>query len=107
MGGVESPLYNKEQIMFFQFMIYILIFVAFILAVWKWIIRPILEGLGIQVDEEPEVKTEHTKRLKKTKEEHKEKSASVHAVREEKNLKEELSKMDEEIKETERKIKNK
>lgn len=38
--------------MFFQGMIGILIFVGFAFGVWKIILKPLLEGHGVQVDEE-------------------------------------------------------
>ena len=38
--------------MFFQGMIGILIFVGFAFGIWKIIIKPLLEGAGVQVDEE-------------------------------------------------------
>jgi septal ring factor EnvC (AmiA/AmiB activator) len=90
--------------MFFQGIISILIILGFLFVVWKLIVKPVLEDHGIKVDDEPEVKTEYTKRLDKTKKEHTEKFASVDAIRKEKELKKDIKYMDNEIDETEKQI---
>jgi hypothetical protein len=90
--------------MFFQGLIYIIILVVIAWVGWKIIIKPILESKGIEVDEPEVVKTEHTKRLEKTKQQHKETTASVEAVREERNLKADIVAAEEEIKTTDKEI---
>lgn len=90
--------------MFFQLLTSIILIVGFCYAVWRLIIKPILESKGVEIDDEPEVKTDHTKRLDKTRQEHTETTASVEAVREEKQLKADIEDMEQEIKDTDRAI---
>lgn len=90
--------------MWFQYLIQFLVVIAAAWLAWKYIIKQFVEAAGIDVDEEKEIKTDHTERLQKVKEEFKAKKASVEAVRKEKELKTDIHTMDEEIKETDRKI---
>jgi hypothetical protein len=88
--------------MWFQYLIEFLILIGFI--GWKLIVKPIAEDSGIEIDEEKEIKTDHTERLLRTESKYKEKRASVEAVRKEKELKTDIHNMDKEIKETDREI---
>jgi len=91
--------------MFFLRIIEILILIGFCWLLWKFIIKPILEGHGIEVDEPEEIKTDYTKRLKKTKRTHAETKASVNAIRKEAKLTDAINDMTDEINRTEDEIK--
>ena len=93
--------------MFFHGIGVIIIILTGAWCLWKFIITPFLEHNGIEVDEEEEVKTDHTKRLAKTKDEYVKKTASVNAIREEADLTDAIRGMEDEINRTEDEIKDK
>lgn len=55
--------------MFFQAIMYVLLFIGFCFVMWKFIIEPILKDKGIVIEEEKEIKTAHTKELDRLREE--------------------------------------
>ena len=70
--------------MFFQALLYICLIVGAVWVAWKFIVKPILEGQGIQVEEEEDktIRTPHTKKLKQMKKDFAEKSKSAQAAEE-------------------------
>lgn len=88
--------------MLIQGAIYFLIFIGFIYLMYRWIAKPFLKSIGVKVDDDPEIKTDITERLKGTKKEHAKTMASVEAIRKEKALKADIANAESEIKETER-----
>lgn len=93
--------------MFAQGMIYFLLILAFGLGIWFWVIKPLLKGHGVEIDEPDEIQTGYTKSLDKTKAEFEEKKVNVDAVTEEASLTEEMADLDKEIKKAEKKIEKK
>lgn len=92
--------------MFFAYLTEFLIVLVFVWIMWKKIIKPVLESKGIEVEDEPEVITDHTKRLKKMKEEFKNKSASAQAATEGVELAKQIKDLEDVIKESDRNIKD-
>lgn len=92
--------------MFFQGLVVFLIVLGTGWILWKKVITPLMEQHGIEVDDddEKEVKTDHTKRLEKTRKEFKQTKASAEAVKEEVDLRASMSKMEKEIKDADRTI---
>lgn len=93
--------------MFFQALTTIFIVILFCWLIWRLIVKPILEGHGVKVDDDPVVKTDHTKRLDKTRQAHAKAKASVNAVKEERDLIEDIAAMNREIKYEDEKIQEK
>jgi len=65
--------------MFFQAITTFLILILFAWLAWKWIIKPILAGHGIEVEDEKSIVNQHTKTLDQLKKEYDDKSASAQA----------------------------
>lgn len=94
--------------MFFQALVYVAILVIAAWTVWKLIIKPILEGNGIQVeeDEDTTIRTSHTKKLDDMKKEFYKKTRSAEAAEESVMVSVELNNLDERIKDADEKIKD-
>ena len=102
------PYTNKKEIniMFGQSMIYFVIFLIFIVALWKLVIKPILKDQGVQVDDilDETIRTNDTERLEEVKKEKAEASASANAVIDELELVKDIKFHKNTIKETKEKI---
>jgi len=81
MGGFSPHSKKGENLMFFAYIITILIILGFLYLIWLKVIKPLLEGHGIEVDEEKPIETDHTKQLEKLKNEFEELSASAKAAK--------------------------
>jgi hypothetical protein len=93
--------------MFFQALIYVFLIIVAVYLGWKFVVKPILEGKGIEVEEPPEIQTKHTKTLDELKKEYAEKSASSKAAKEGLTLARKIAKMEEEIKKVDREMEDK
>lgn len=91
--------------MFFQALTYIAIILIAVWAIWKWVVKPVLEAQGIEVEDPPEVITNQTKVLETLKKRYEEKSVSSKAALEGLELAKEISRLENEIKEANEKRK--
>jgi len=92
--------------MFFQSLMYLLLFIGFLLAIWHFVIKTILEDTGIETEEKKEVVTYHVINLKKKLKEYEEKKISLEAAQKNAELSKEISDIDSKIKELNEQIKN-
>jgi hypothetical protein len=91
--------------MFFQALTYFALILVAAWSIWKWVVKPILEAKGIEVEDDPEIITTQTKVLETLKKRYEEKSASAKAAREGLELAKEISILENEIKEADKKRK--
>lgn len=93
--------------MFFQGLVYVAILLIAAWVLWKLIIKPILEGNGIQVeeDEDTTIRTSHTKKLDDMKEEFEKKVKSADAAEETVIISKGINELDERIKDADNKMK--
>lgn len=91
--------------MFAQSLIYSIIFIVFVYAIWKFIITPILESQGVDVEGEQKIITEYTRKLGRLKEKHERLSTSADAAEESAQLTEQIKDLEDKIKEANERIK--
>ncbi len=96
--------------MFAQFLIYVFLILIALWIAWKFIVAPLLEANGIDIDEgdEPtmeEIRTAHTQRLEKLMAELEEKKASQEAAKESVWMMREIKALEREIADAEKAMK--
>jgi biopolymer transport protein ExbB/TolQ len=92
--------------MFFQALIYIVIILLALWLAWKYIAQPVLEGYGIEVDDDlEEIRNNHTKRLERLLEELADKKAAQEAAIESVELVKEIKALEDQIKDAEEAMK--
>jgi len=93
--------------MFFQGLVYIILFISASWILWKYIIKPILEANGIQVeeDEDTTIRTSHTKKRDQMKKDFYEKSESADAAEEGVMISKGINELDERIEAADREMK--
>jgi hypothetical protein len=92
--------------MFAQFLIYIGLIIVALWIAWKFIIAPILEAKGIDIDEGDvptleEIRTKHTEHLERLMAELEQKKASKEAAKESAWIMREIKDLEREIKDAE------
>lgn len=90
--------------MFAQAIIYLLIAILFCWLLWKFVIKPIMEAYGIEIEEDIVI-TDQTRKLKKLREEAKLMSESAKAAEEGIEVAKDIKYFEDRIKESEEKIK--
>ena len=92
--------------MFFQGLVYIAILIIGLWVAWRWIIAPILEAKGIDINEGDvptleEIKTKHTEHLERLMDDLEQKKASSEAAKESAWIMREIKDLEREIEQAE------